>query len=113
MAAAIGAATVASVVFAEDAALPSGLPLALMAVGGVVGALAWGARALPISRRTQLVGGLGLYAALMLATVIAPERDHVGVARAAAPRRRHATHSRRSCAATSRLPSAARRASRG
>ena len=74
MAAAIGAATVASVVFAEDAALPSGLPLALMAVGGVVGALAWGARALPMSRRKQLVGGLGLYAAVMLATVIAPNQ---------------------------------------
>ena len=73
MAAAIGAATVASVVFAEDAALPSGLPLALMAVGGVAGALAWGARALPLGRRAQLVGGLGLYAAVMLATTIAPD----------------------------------------
>ena len=73
MAAAIGAATVASVVFAEDAALPSGLPLALMAVGGVAGAFAWGARALPMSRRKQLVGGLILYAAVMLGTALAPE----------------------------------------
>ena len=73
MAAAIGAATVASVVFADDAGLPSGLPLTLMAVGGVAGALAWGARALPLGRRTQLVGGLILYAAVMLGTALAPE----------------------------------------
>ena len=38
-----------------------------MAVGGVAGALAWGARALPLSQRAQLVGGLVLYAAVVLA----------------------------------------------
>ena len=35
MAAAIGAITVGSVAFAEDASLPAGLPLTVMAVGGV------------------------------------------------------------------------------
>ena len=67
MAAALGAITVGSVAFAEDASLPSGLPLTVMAVGGVAGALAWGARALPLSHRAQLVGGLVLYAAVVLA----------------------------------------------
>ena len=67
MAAALGAVTVGSVAFAEDASIPSGLPLTVMAVGGVAGALAWGARALSLTRRTQLVGGLVLYAATILA----------------------------------------------
>ena len=67
MAAAIGAITVASVAFAAEASLAAGVPLTVMAVGGVAGALAWGARALPLSRRVQLVGGLGLYAAVVLA----------------------------------------------
>ena len=33
----------------------------------MAGALAWGARALPLSQRTQLAGGLVLYAAVVLA----------------------------------------------
>jgi MFS family permease len=74
MAAALGAATVAGVVFADQAGLPAGLPLTLMAVGGVAGALAWGARELPLDRRAQLVVGLGLYAAVMLAAATTPDR---------------------------------------
>jgi MFS family permease len=72
MAAAIGAATVASVAYAERAALPSGVPLTVMAAGGVAGALLWGARAIRLSRRTQIVGGLLLYATITGAAAAAP-----------------------------------------
>jgi MFS family permease len=71
MAGALGALTVASVAFAEDASLPSGLPLTVMAAGGVAGALAWGARSLPVGRRAQLAGGLVLYAVVVLAATVA------------------------------------------
>jgi predicted MFS family arabinose efflux permease len=67
MAAAIGAVNVASVAFAAGAGLPAGLPLSLMAAGGVAGALAWGARALPLGPGAQLVGGLALYAVVIAA----------------------------------------------
>jgi MFS family permease len=71
MAAAIGAVTVGSVAFAAGAGLPAGLPLALMAGGGVAGALAWGARALPLGPRPQLLAGLVLYAGVVLAVTAA------------------------------------------
>jgi MFS family permease len=73
MAAAIGAVTIASVSFAERAALPSGLPLTLIAGGGVAGTLVWGASTIRLPRRTQLVGGLVLYGnATAAATVVPP-----------------------------------------
>ena len=72
MAAAIGAVTVASVSFAEHHALPSGLPLTLIAAGGVAGTLVWGASTLRLTRRTQLIGGLLLYGSATGAATVAP-----------------------------------------
>jgi MFS family permease len=72
MAAAIGAVTVASVSFAEHHALPSGAPLTLIAAGGVAGTLVWGASAIRLPRRTQLIGGLILYGSATIAATVAP-----------------------------------------
>lgn len=79
MAGAIGAVTVAAVAFAERAALPPGLPLTVMAAGGVAGALLWGARAIGLARRTQLVGGLLLYAAVTAVAAAAPPPAVLGL----------------------------------
>jgi MFS family permease len=72
MAAALGAATVSGVALADRAGFPEGLPLTLMAVGGVVGVLAWSSRPLALNRRSQLIRGLVLYAAAVGTIGVAP-----------------------------------------
>jgi hypothetical protein len=72
MAAALGAATVSGVALAERERLPAGLPLALMAVGGVIGVLLWSAHDSGLSRRAQLTAGLLVYALAIGATGAAP-----------------------------------------
>ncbi|MBE2315739.1 MFS transporter [Solirubrobacter sp. CPCC 204708] len=72
MAAALGAATVSGVALADRAGFPEGLPLTLMAAGGVVGVLAWSSRPVALSRRAQLICGLVLYATVVAGIGIAP-----------------------------------------